>query len=63
MARVAGIRWAIEAGVQRATVIGLDQYEMRTWQGCYRHITLCLLAHALLAVVRAKATKSERLTS
>jgi SRSO17 transposase len=55
LARVAGTRWAIEEGFQRAKEIGLDQYEVRRWQGWQRHITLCLLAHAFLEVTRAAA--------
>lgn len=55
LARVAGRRWVIEEGFQRAKAIGLDEYEVRTWQGWHRHITLCLLAHAFLAVTRATA--------
>jgi SRSO17 transposase len=53
LARVAGCRWAIEEGFQRAKEVGLDQYEVRRWAGWYRHITLCLLAHAFLEVTRA----------
>lgn len=45
----------IEEGFQRAKAIGLDEYEVRTWQGWHRHITLCLLAHAFLVVTRATA--------
>jgi hypothetical protein len=55
LARVAGTRWTIEEGFQRAKEIGLDQYEVRRWAGWYRHITLCLLAHAFLEVTRAAA--------
>ncbi len=33
---------------------GLDHYEVRRWQGWYRRITLSLLAHAVLVVVRAQ---------
>lgn len=33
LARVAGTRWAIEEGFQRAKAIGLDQYEVRRWEG------------------------------
>jgi SRSO17 transposase len=55
LARVAGTRWTIEEGFQQAKAIGLDEYEVRTWQGWHRHITLCLLAHAFLAVSRATA--------
>jgi SRSO17 transposase len=53
LARVAGTRWTIEEGFQRAKEIGLDQYEVRRWAGWHRHITLCLLAQAFLEVTRA----------
>ncbi len=56
LARVAGRRWAIEEGFQRAKELGLDQYEVRRWEGWHRHITLCLLAHAFLVVTRAAAS-------
>ena len=56
LARVAGTRWAIEEGFERAKgEVGLDQYEVRSWAGWHRHVTLCLLAHAFLAVTRASA--------
>jgi hypothetical protein len=32
----------------------LDHYEVRHWQGWYRHITLAMLALAVLTVLRAK---------
>lgn len=49
--RAAGTRWTIEATIQFAKgQVGLDQYEVRSWQGWYRHITLALLALAALAV-------------
>jgi SRSO17 transposase len=56
LAQVAGRRWAIEEGFQRAKEIGLDQYEVRAWPGWHRHITLCLLAHAFLVVTRGAAS-------
>jgi SRSO17 transposase len=55
LARVAGTRWRIEEGFQRAKELGLDQYEVRRWEGWHRHTTLCLLAHAFLAAMRAAA--------
>jgi len=56
LARVAGTRWTIEEGFQRAKgEVGLDQYEVRRWEGWYRHVTLSLLAHAFLEVTRAAA--------
>jgi SRSO17 transposase len=57
LVRVAGLRWAIEEGFQRAKdLVGLDQYEVRRWGAWYRHCTLALLAHAYLEVTRAQAT-------
>ena len=51
---VAGSRWSIEVGFETAKgEVGLDQYEVRSWHGWYRHITLSLLAHAFLAVIRS----------
>ncbi len=61
LVRVAGTRWAVEEGFEQAKgEVGLDHYEVRKWPGWYRHITLALLAHAFLAVTRAKATSPER---
>ena len=57
LARVAGTRWAIEEGFQRAKAVGLDQYEVRRWDGWHRHITPCLLAHAFLEVTRAASAE------
>jgi SRSO17 transposase len=57
LVRVAGTRWAVEEGFQRAKgEVGLDHYEVRRWPGWYRHITLALLAHAFLVVTRTEAT-------
>jgi SRSO17 transposase len=54
--RVAGARWAIEQGFESAKQeVGLDEYEVRKYDGWYRYITLALFAHAFLAVVRADA--------
>jgi len=63
LACVAGTRWTIEEGFQRAKAIGLDQYEVRRWEGWHRHITLCLLAHAFLEVTRAAAAKRGQKTA
>ena len=54
--RVAGTRWTIAECFEEAKgEVGLDQYEVRKWDGWYRHITLAMLAHACLAVVRRQA--------
>jgi SRSO17 transposase len=55
MVKVAGTRWAIEESFESAKgEVGLDQYEVRSWAGWYRHITLAMLAHAYLTIVRAR---------
>ena len=54
--RVAGTRWAIEECFEEAKgEVGPDQYEVRRWEGWYRHITLAMLAHAYLTVIRHQA--------
>jgi SRSO17 transposase len=56
MVRVAGARWAIEESFQIAKDdLGLDQYEVRSWQGWHRHVTLVMLVQAYLTALRAQA--------
>ena len=58
--RIAGRRWVIEDCFEAAKgEVGLDDYEVRKWDGWHRHTTLCLLAHAYLAVVRSVAEHEE----
>jgi SRSO17 transposase len=60
LAEVAGTRWAIEESFETAKgEVGLDQYEVRSWTGWYRHITLSLWAHAFLTVTRALAIEQD----
>jgi SRSO17 transposase len=55
LARVAGRRWAIEeAFAQGKGEVGLDQYEVRSWVGWHRHMTLAMAALALLTLTRAQ---------
>ena len=61
LVRVAGQRWQIEQAFQAAKgECGLEHYEVRHWQGWYRHITLALLAHAVLVILRARGEKNSR---
>ena len=56
MVAVAGKRWAVEECFETAkSQCGLDEYEVRSWTGWHRHVTLALLAHAYLTVVQARA--------
>ena len=59
--RVAGARWTIEETFKAAKgLVGLDHYEVRSWQGWYRHITLALLAFAALTIATRKRGPSRR---
>jgi SRSO17 transposase len=61
LVRVAGTRWTIEACFEAAKgEVGLDQYEVRSWTGWHRHITLAMLAHAYLGVLRRAAGGEKR---
>jgi SRSO17 transposase len=58
--RVCGVRWQIEECFAQAKgEVGLDHYEVRTWDAWHRFVTLCLLAHAGLAVMRLAANQLE----
>ncbi|WP_332392928.1 transposase [Burkholderia ubonensis] len=59
LVNVAGRRWEIEIGFEAAKgECGLDQYEVRRWQGWYRHIAFALLVRAVLATLRARGKKT-----
>src|SRR5712692_4147037 len=61
LVQVAGSRWPIEEGFEQAKgEVGLDQYEVRSWTAWYRFITLALLAHAFLVVMRLQAQAQEQ---
>jgi SRSO17 transposase len=60
LAKVAGSRWRVEIGFEEAKgEVGLAHYEVRSWDGWYRHITLSLFAHAFLASIRAEGVDIE----
>jgi SRSO17 transposase len=53
---VEGHRWAIEDGFETAkTELGLDHNETRSWHGWHRHVSLVMLAFAMLATIRHRA--------
>jgi SRSO17 transposase len=53
---VEGRRWAIEDAFETAkNELGLDHNETRSWHGWHRHVSLVMLAFALLAVIRHRA--------
>jgi SRSO17 transposase len=60
LAKVAGSRWRVEIAFEEAKgEVGLAHYEVRSWDGWYRHITLALFAHAFLASIRAEGVDIE----
>jgi len=61
--QVAGQRWKVEEAIERAKEeCGLDQYEVRSWTGWYRHVTLALVAQfcATLMTQRANAEPEKK---
>ena len=52
---VEGQRWAIEDGFETAkNELDLDHNETRSWHGWHRHVSLVMLAFAMLAAIRRK---------
>ncbi|GAA1578091.1 IS701 family transposase [Dactylosporangium maewongense] len=54
LVRVAGTRWNVETCFQTGKTIGLNEPQVRRWNSWYRHITLVMLAHAILTVIAAR---------
>jgi SRSO17 transposase len=51
-----GHRWAIEDSFETAkNELGLDHNETRSWHGWDRHISLVMLAFAMMAAIRYRA--------
>jgi len=49
LAQVSALRWPVETEFQTEKCeTGLDEYEVRSWQGWHHHITMALLAGAFL---------------
>lgn len=54
--KVEGHRWAIEDSFETAkNELGLDHNETRSWHGWHRHVSLVMLAFAMLAAIRRHA--------
>lgn len=53
---VEGHRWAIEDSFETTkNELGLDHNETRSWHGWHRHVSLVMLAFAMMAVIRHHA--------
>lgn len=56
LAAVEGHRWAIEDSFETTkNELGLDHNETRSWHGWHRHVSLVMLAFAMMAVIRYRA--------
>jgi len=59
LVKVEGHRWAIEDSFETAkNELGLDHNETRSWHGWHRHVSLVMLAFAMMAVIRHRANIS-----
>ena len=59
LVRVEGHRWAIEDSFETAkNELGLDHNETRSWHGWHRHVSLVMLAFAMMAAIRHKANQA-----
>ena len=58
---VEGHRWAIEDSFETAkNELGLDHNETRSWHGWHRHVSLVMLAFAMMATIRHQANAAPR---
>lgn len=54
MVEAFGARWTVEQCFEEAKgEVGLDEYEVRSWHGWYRHITLSMVSLSFLTALRA----------
>lgn len=60
LVQIAGTRWSIETSFkQTKNEVGLDNYEVRTYTGWYRHMTMCMIAFCFLMLVRNRLRIAE----
>lgn len=55
MVAAIGARWHIEEDLHTCKALGLDHYEVRSYLGWYRHLTLVLLAAAFLLSITVQS--------
>ena len=56
LVKLEGQRWAIEDSFETAkNKLGLDYNETRSWHGRHRHVSLVMLAFAMMAAIRRRA--------
>ena len=59
LVNVEGHRWSIEDSFETAkNEFGLDHNETRSWHGWHRHVSLVMMAFAMMAAIRLQANQS-----
>ena len=55
LVRISGMRWPIETSFEDGKqLIGLGNYQVRSWTGWHHHMTLCILAHFFLVRLQVR---------
>ena len=58
LVHVKGRRWAIEDSFETTkNELGLDHNETRSWHGWHRHVSLVMLAFAMMAAIRSRVNQ------
>jgi SRSO17 transposase len=59
---MSGRRWSIEQSFEESkSEVGMDHYEIRTYEGWHHHILVSMLAHFLLWRLKIRLEKNHRL--
>jgi SRSO17 transposase len=59
LVKIEGHRWPIEDSFETAkNELGLDHNETRSWHGWHRHVSLVMLAFAMMAAIRRQANNT-----
>ena len=62
LVEIAGMRWTVETCFREAKdEVGLDQYEVRTYDAWHKHITFAMIAIALLTVLSCNSLDKKSL--
>jgi SRSO17 transposase len=55
LVRISGMRWPIETSFEDGKqLIGMGDYQVRSWTGWHHHMTLCILAHFFLVRLKVR---------
>jgi SRSO17 transposase len=61
LVRLCGMRWPIETCFETGKqLLGMGDYELRSWRGWHHHMTLVILAHFFLVRMQGRMKKNRR---